>query len=54
MISPEDVTRVDEWVKEAVAQGATLDEARTRAHAEAAKVDFDGSQRRSDIAYKNM
>lgn len=37
-----------------VAQGATLDEARTRAHAEAAKVDFDGSQRRSDIAYKNM
>ncbi len=24
MISPEDVTRVDEWVKEAVAQGATL------------------------------
>ena len=37
-----------------VAQSATLDEARTRAHAEAAKVDFDGSQRRSDIAYKNM
>ena len=37
-----------------VAGGATLDEARTRAHAEAAKVDFDGSQRRSDIAYKNM
>ncbi|MBR5523432.1 MAG: phosphoribosylamine--glycine ligase [Akkermansia sp.] len=37
-----------------VAQGATLDEARTRAHAEAAKVDFPGSQRRSDIAYKNM
>lgn len=37
-----------------VAGGATLDEARTRAHTEAAKVDFDGSQRRSDIAYKNM
>lgn len=37
-----------------VAQGATLDAARTAAHAEAAKVDFDGSQRRSDIAYKNM
>ncbi len=37
-----------------VAQGATLDEARSRAHAEAAKVDFDGSQRRSDIAYRNM
>ncbi len=37
-----------------VAQGATLDEARTAAHAESAKVDFDGSQRRSDIAYKNM
>lgn len=37
-----------------VAGGSTLDEARTRAHAEAAKVDFDGSQRRSDIAYKNM
>lgn len=37
-----------------VAGGSTLDEARKRAHAEAAKVDFDGSQRRSDIAYKNM
>ncbi len=37
-----------------VAQGPTLDEARTRAHAESAKVDFDGAQRRSDIAYKNM
>ena len=37
-----------------VAQGTTLDAARTLAHAEAAKVDFDGSQRRSDIAYKNM
>ena len=37
-----------------VAQGDTLDEARTRAHAEAAKVNFDGSQRRSDIGYANM
>ncbi len=37
-----------------VAQGATLDEARVRAHAEAARVNFDGAQRRSDIAYKNM
>ena len=37
-----------------VAQGKTLDEARTRAHAEAAKVDFDGSQRRADIGYANM
>ena len=37
-----------------VAQGPTLDAARTAAHAEAAKVDFPGSQRRSDIAYKNM
>ena len=37
-----------------VAQGDTLDEARTRAHAEVAKVDFDGSQRRSDIGYANM
>ncbi len=37
-----------------VAQGDTLEAARTRAHAEAAKVDFDGAQRRSDIAYKNM
>ncbi len=37
-----------------VAQGSTLDEARTRAHAEAAKVDFDGAQRRADIAYRNM
>ena len=37
-----------------VAQGDTLDEARTRAHAEAATVDFDGSQRRSDIGYANM
>ncbi|MBR3902270.1 MAG: phosphoribosylamine--glycine ligase [Akkermansia sp.] len=37
-----------------VAQGDTLEEARTRAHAEAAKVDFDGSQRRSDIGYANM
>ena len=37
-----------------VATGDTLDAARTTAHAEAAKVDFPGSQRRSDIAYKNM
>ena len=37
-----------------VAQGDTLEAARTTAHAEAAKVDFDGSQRRSDIAYRNM
>ena len=37
-----------------VAQGDTLDAARTLAHAEAAKVDFDGSQRRSDIGYANM
>ena len=37
-----------------VAQGDTLDEARTLAHAEAAKVDFEGSQRRSDIGYANM
>lgn len=37
-----------------VAQGDTLDTARCAAHAEAAKVDFDGSQRRSDIAYRNM
>ena len=37
-----------------VAQGDTLEAARTLAHAEAAKVDFDGSQRRSDIGYANM
>ena len=37
-----------------VATGETLDAARTKAHAEAAKVQFDGSQRRSDIAYANM
>ncbi len=37
-----------------VAQGETLHAARTSAHAEAAKVDFDGSQRRADIAYRNM
>lgn len=37
-----------------VARGDTLDAARTRAHAEASKVDFSGSQRRSDIAYRNM
>ena len=37
-----------------VAQGDTLDAARTAAHAEASKVDFAGSQRRSDIGYANM
>ncbi len=37
-----------------VAQGESLDEARTAAHSEAAKVQFDGSQRRSDIGYLNM
>ena len=37
-----------------VAQGDTLDAARTKAQAEAAKVDFAGSQRRSDIGYANM
>lgn len=37
-----------------VAQGDTLDAARALAHAEAAKVDFWGSQRRSDIGYANM
>ncbi len=37
-----------------VAQGATLEAARTAAHAEAAKVDFPGAQRRSDIGYRNM
>ena len=37
-----------------VATGSSLDAARTAAHAEAAKVDFPGSQRRSDIAYRNM
>lgn len=37
-----------------VAQGDTLDAARTKAHAEAAKVDFAGSQRRADIGYANM
>jgi len=37
-----------------VAQGDTLDAAHTKAHAEAAKVDFAGSQRRSDIGYANM
>lgn len=37
-----------------VAQGDTLEAARERAHAEAAKVDFEGSQRRSDIGYANM
>ncbi len=37
-----------------VAQGDSLEEARSLAHAEAAKVNFDGSQRRADIAYMNM
>lgn len=37
-----------------VATGISLETARRAAHAEAAKVDFPGSQRRSDIAYKNM
>ncbi len=37
-----------------VAQGKSLEEARAKAHAEAAKVDFAGSQRRSDIGYANM
>ncbi len=37
-----------------VAQGDSLEEARTLAHSEAAKVNFDGAQRRSDIAYLNM
>ena len=37
-----------------VAQGESLEEARAKAHAEAAKVDFAGSQRRSDIGYANM
>lgn len=35
-----------------VAQGNTLDEARKRAHAETAKITFDGVQRRTDIAYR--
>ncbi len=37
-----------------VATGDTLDAARKSAHAEAAKIDFAGSQRRSDIAYRNV
>lgn len=37
-----------------VAHGDTLEEARARAHAEAGKVRFPGSQRRSDIGYRNM
>lgn len=36
------------------ATGNTLQDARTRAYAEAAKVDFHGSQRRGDIAYRNI
>lgn len=35
-----------------VAQGATLDEARKRAHTETSKITFDGAQRRTDIAYR--
>lgn len=37
-----------------VAKGATLDEARTAAHKQAAKVDFDGAQRRSDIGFSSF
>lgn len=37
-----------------VATGNTLDAARTAAHHEADKISFDGLQRRSDIAYKNI
>ena len=50
----------DHWVSAGgrvlaiVATGPSLDAARQAAHAEAAKVNFPGSQRRSDIAYKNM
>ena len=50
----------DEWqtaggrVLAIVATGDTLDAARKAAHAETAKIDFDGSQRRSDIAYRNV
>ncbi len=36
------------------AQGATLDEARALAHAEAALISFDGMQRRTDIGYRNI
>ena len=50
----------DEWqtaggrVLAIVATGDTLDAARKAAHAETAKISFDGSQRRSDIAYRNV
>lgn len=37
-----------------VAGGATLDEARRAAHAEASLISFDGSQRRSDIGYRSF
>lgn len=37
-----------------VATAPTLCEAREIAHQEANKVDFDGAQRRADIAYRNM
>ncbi len=37
-----------------VATGDTLDDARTTAHHEADKINFDGLQRRRDIAYKNI
>lgn len=37
-----------------VAQGSTLESARRLAHAEAALVTFDGSQRRSDIGYASF
>lgn len=37
-----------------VAQGDSLAEARQRAHIEAAKVDFDGSQRRKDIGFASF
>lgn len=37
-----------------VAQGNTLDEARTKAHKQAEKIDFNGSQRRSDIGFSTF
>ncbi len=37
-----------------IATGDTLEQARETAHAEAAKIDFFGCQRRSDIAYRNV
>ena len=36
------------------ATGDTLEQARKTAHTEAAKVNFPGSQRRGDIAYRNV